>query len=152
MKRVSARTHLPTPWIFEPCKRPDNRADYCLGNRVTGTAESSSVYHMLWLFSSKLLNRKLAPDKFFYKTRHQHMTTLPTADVKTDEQMANRWFLWTKTVNKWLPYKSVRGNDLGTTEWYTYLKEQYITNWDLRSDNETKTSSVEIKKSRITAS
>ena len=31
MKRVGA--HLPTPWLFEPAKRPDDRADYCLGSR-----------------------------------------------------------------------------------------------------------------------
>ena len=30
MKRVTAGAHLPTPWLFEPAKRPDNRADYCL--------------------------------------------------------------------------------------------------------------------------
>ena len=31
MKRVAAGAHLPTPWVFEPAKRPDDRADYCLG-------------------------------------------------------------------------------------------------------------------------
>ena len=31
IKRVAARAHLPTPWLFEPAKRPDDRADYCLG-------------------------------------------------------------------------------------------------------------------------
>ena len=30
IKRVAAGAHLPTPWLFEPEKRPDNRADYCL--------------------------------------------------------------------------------------------------------------------------
>ena len=30
MKRVAAVAHLPTPWFFEPAKRPDNSADYCL--------------------------------------------------------------------------------------------------------------------------
>ena len=30
MKRVAAGAHLPTPWLFEPVKRPDDRADYCL--------------------------------------------------------------------------------------------------------------------------
>ena len=30
MKRVAAGTHLPTPWLFEPAKRPDDRADYYL--------------------------------------------------------------------------------------------------------------------------
>ena len=31
MKRVAAGAHLPTLWLFEPAKRQDNRADYCLG-------------------------------------------------------------------------------------------------------------------------
>ena len=31
MKRVAAGALLPTPWIFEPTKRPDDRAYYCLG-------------------------------------------------------------------------------------------------------------------------
>ena len=31
MKRVAAGAHLPKPWLFEPAKRPDDRADYCLG-------------------------------------------------------------------------------------------------------------------------
>ena len=28
LKRVAAGAHLPTPWLFEPAKRPDDRADY----------------------------------------------------------------------------------------------------------------------------
>ena len=31
MKRGAAGAHLPTPWLIEPAKRPDDRADYCLG-------------------------------------------------------------------------------------------------------------------------
>ena len=30
MKRVAAGAHLPTPLLFEPAKRPDDRGDYCL--------------------------------------------------------------------------------------------------------------------------
>ena len=30
MKCVAAGAHLPTPWLFEPAKRPDDRAAYCL--------------------------------------------------------------------------------------------------------------------------
>ena len=30
MKRVVAGAHFPTPWLFEPAKRPDKTADYCL--------------------------------------------------------------------------------------------------------------------------
>ena len=33
MKRVAAGAHLPTPWLFQPAKRPDDTADYCLGTR-----------------------------------------------------------------------------------------------------------------------
>ena len=29
MKRVAAGDHL-TPWLLEPAKRPEDRADYCL--------------------------------------------------------------------------------------------------------------------------
>ena len=29
-KRVAAGAHLPTPWLFEPVKRPDDRAEFCL--------------------------------------------------------------------------------------------------------------------------
>ena len=30
MERVAASAHLPTDWLFEPAKRPDDRADYYL--------------------------------------------------------------------------------------------------------------------------
>ena len=30
MRRVAAGAHLPTPWLYEPAERPDDRADYCL--------------------------------------------------------------------------------------------------------------------------
>ena len=30
MKRLGAGAYLPTPWLFEPAKRPDDRADYCV--------------------------------------------------------------------------------------------------------------------------
>ena len=30
MKRVAPGAHLPTPWLFEPAKRPGDRADYWL--------------------------------------------------------------------------------------------------------------------------
>ena len=30
MKRVAAGAHLPRPLLFEPAKRPDDKADYCL--------------------------------------------------------------------------------------------------------------------------
>ena len=31
MKRVAVGAHFLTPWVFEPVKRLDDRADYCLG-------------------------------------------------------------------------------------------------------------------------
>ena len=31
MKRVAAGADLPTPWLFEPAKSPDDKTDYCLG-------------------------------------------------------------------------------------------------------------------------
>ena len=30
IKRIAAGAHLPTPWLFEPAKRPYDRADYGL--------------------------------------------------------------------------------------------------------------------------
>ena len=30
MKRVATSAHLPTLWLFEPAKRPDDRTDYWL--------------------------------------------------------------------------------------------------------------------------
>ena len=30
MERVAAGSQLPTPWLFKPAKRSDDRADYCL--------------------------------------------------------------------------------------------------------------------------
>ena len=30
IKRVAAGAYLPTSWLFEPAKRPDDKADYCL--------------------------------------------------------------------------------------------------------------------------
>ena len=30
MKRVAAGAHVATPWRFEPAKRPDDTAEYCL--------------------------------------------------------------------------------------------------------------------------
>ena len=37
IKRVTAGAHLPTPWVFEPAKRPDYRADFCPDCRTTGS-------------------------------------------------------------------------------------------------------------------
>ena len=34
LKRVAAGAPLPTPWLFEPAKRPDDRAGFCLNRSV----------------------------------------------------------------------------------------------------------------------
>ena len=47
MKRVATGAHLTTPWLFGPAKRPDDRADYCLGN----------VKHTLKNYTYKLLSK-----------------------------------------------------------------------------------------------
>ena len=45
MKRVAAGAHLPTSWLFEPAKRPDDTADYCLTHREQMLlAPISSIY------------------------------------------------------------------------------------------------------------
>ena len=36
MKRVAAGAHLPTPRLFEPAKKADDRADYCLDHSAPG--------------------------------------------------------------------------------------------------------------------
>ena len=41
MKGVAAGAHLPTPRLFEPAKRPDDTADYCL--EPTTTKERKKV-------------------------------------------------------------------------------------------------------------
>ena len=54
MKRVPAGAHLPTPWLFEPAKRPDDRADCCLdcslcgelGRKFDFVQKYPSIYHV----------------------------------------------------------------------------------------------------------
>ena len=60
MKRVAAGDHLPTPWLFEPAKRPDDRADYCLDCSFHPSASTrylflhlSGVRRALWANSGK---------------------------------------------------------------------------------------------------
>ena len=52
MKRVAAGAHLTTPWLFEPAKRRDDRADYCLDSPVeapgTRFLHLSGVGRALW--------------------------------------------------------------------------------------------------------
>ena len=44
MKRVAAGAHLPTPWFFEPAKRPDDRADYCAVSTPSGSTRYSFLH------------------------------------------------------------------------------------------------------------
>ena len=44
MERVAAGAHLPTPWLFEPAKRPDDRADY------SWVTENRADYCLDWSF------------------------------------------------------------------------------------------------------
>ena len=47
MKRVAAGAHLPTPWLFEPAKRPDDRADYYLGCSFLPQCENQVLVYIL---------------------------------------------------------------------------------------------------------
>ena len=49
MKRVAAGVHFPTRWLFEPGKRPDDRADYCLN--LKGASRGNMF---LWVSSSPI--------------------------------------------------------------------------------------------------
>ena len=40
IKRVAAGAHLPTPWLFESAKRPDDRADYCMDCSFLSTVQA----------------------------------------------------------------------------------------------------------------
>ena len=41
MKRAAVGAHLPTPWLFEPANRPDDRADYCLEGKIPPPSAST---------------------------------------------------------------------------------------------------------------
>ena len=49
MKRVAAGAHLPTSWLFEPAKLPDDRTDDCLDSRPT-TSLCGSVQNSIHPF------------------------------------------------------------------------------------------------------
>ena len=60
MERVAAGAHLPTPWLFEPAKRPDDRADYCVNCSFLPSASTkysflhlSGVGRALWANSGE---------------------------------------------------------------------------------------------------
>ena len=43
MERVAAGAHLPTPWLFEPAKRPDDKTNYCLNSFSLGPLNSGGA-------------------------------------------------------------------------------------------------------------
>ena len=45
--RIAAGAHLPTPWLFEPAKHPDDRADYCV--TAVSSPSASTRYSFLQL-------------------------------------------------------------------------------------------------------
>ena len=49
LKRVDPGAHLPTPWRFEPAKRPDNGPDYCLWTAVSAKSSKLVKYMHLYL-------------------------------------------------------------------------------------------------------
>ena len=53
MKRVA----LPTPWLLEPAKRPDDRADYCLGCRGWGRNEAKKRFRCSHFIFFEIANK-----------------------------------------------------------------------------------------------
>ena len=47
MKCVAAGAHLPTPWLFEPAKRPDDRTDYCLRYSSRTTRQFNGCFDII---------------------------------------------------------------------------------------------------------
>ena len=48
MKRVATGAHLPTPWPFEPAKRPEDRTDYCLDCFQTQCKHQVIIFTFEW--------------------------------------------------------------------------------------------------------
>ena len=57
MKRVAAGAHLPTPWLFEPAKRPDDEWPTFFNGLVLPTYFNG---FMLLRSNQALLNRDLS--------------------------------------------------------------------------------------------
>ena len=53
MKRVAAGAHLPTPWLLEHWKRPDDRVDYCLVRKKRTVYYYSQTYSSLRTISGR---------------------------------------------------------------------------------------------------
>ena len=60
IKRVAAGAHVPTPRFFEPAKRPDDRADFCMDCSFLPSASTrysflklNGVGRALWAYSGE---------------------------------------------------------------------------------------------------
>ena len=58
IERVAAGAHLPAPWLFEPAKRPDDRADWTAVSSPSGSTgysflQLSGVGRALWANSGE---------------------------------------------------------------------------------------------------
>ena len=49
MKRVAAGADLPTPWLFAPAKRPDDRDDYCLNCSLPPPVQAPGTRFYTWV-------------------------------------------------------------------------------------------------------
>ena len=76
MRRVAAGAHLPTPWLFEPAKRPDDRADYCLD--CSFSPSESTRYSFLHLISRFYSRKAIFPcNKYSLKHELEFLTDEP---------------------------------------------------------------------------
>ena len=84
MKRIAAGAHLLSPWLFEPAKRPDNRAYYCLGSSFLSWCE-----HKVFFFTVEwtLLYLGIIKIKSHKKSDFPVQGALPGSEwfVTTDE-------------------------------------------------------------------
>ena len=64
MKRVAAGVHLPTPRLFELAKRPDDRADYCLDERIYRPPNAHGIFGFIRMFIFRLFRKKCVRTEF----------------------------------------------------------------------------------------
>ena len=80
MKRVAAGAHLRTPWLFEPAKHPDDRADYCLDCSFLLQAPGTHFLHLTHtqihtVFFRTITRMRLRANAYFL-ARHPFSCTL----------------------------------------------------------------------------
>ena len=105
MKRVAAGAHLPTPWLSEPAKRPDDRADYCLdcssspsGSTGYSFLHLGGVGRALWAnsgegsaqYSLSASETSKVPPNSGRETFHRHTTDCDPGPTKND-LISGRW-------------------------------------------------------------